>query len=80
VQFDAKDSYSIITRAEYSVDSGDWMIVFPTDRTSDAPEESYEVLLKDLTPGEHTITVRVYDQFENSATANLTFTAAAGKK
>lgn len=80
VQFEGRDSYSIITRAEYSVDSGDWLIVFPTDRTSDAPEESYEILLKDLAPGEHTITVRVYDQFENSATANLTFTVAAGKK
>ena len=80
LQFEAKDSYSILTRAEYSVDAGDWQIVFPTDRTSDAPEESYEILLKDMAPGEHTVTVRVYDQFENSATAKLTFTVAAGKK
>ena len=62
------------------MDAADWQIVFPTDRTSDAPEETYEILLKDLTPGEHTITVRVYDQFENSGTAKLTFTVAAGKK
>jgi WD40 repeat protein len=80
VQFTAKDSYSIITRAEYSVDSGEWKLVFPTDRTSDSAEESYEIVVRDLSPGEHTITVRVYDQFENSATEKLTFTLPAAKK
>jgi hypothetical protein len=39
---------------------------------SDATRESYDFLLEKLTPGEHTITVRVYDQFENVSTAKAT--------
>jgi hypothetical protein len=80
VQFDARDSYSILTRAEFSLNAGDWMLVFPVDRTSDSAQESYEIVLRDLPPGEHTITVRVFDQFENSAAEKLTFTLPAGKK
>jgi hypothetical protein len=80
VQFTAKDSYSIITRAEFTVNSGPWQLVFPTDRTSDSAEETYEIVVRDLPPGEHTITVRVYDQFENSATEKVTFTLPAPRR
>jgi len=80
VRFEAQDSYSTIARAEYSVDAGEWKLIFPTDRTTDAPRETYEIVLKDLTPGEHTLTVRVYDQFENSTADKLTVKLEPAKK
>ncbi len=72
VRFQASDPASFIARAQYSVDSDDWTIVFPTGGLSDAPSESYDFKLKQLAPGEHTITVRVYDQFENVSSAKAT--------
>ncbi len=78
--FDAKDSYSAIARAEMSVDAGDWQTLFPVGRTTDAPSESYAINLKDLPPGEHTVAVRVFDLFENSVSAKVTFVVEAAKK
>jgi hypothetical protein len=72
VRFAANSSATSITRAQYSVDAGDWTLVFPTGGLSDATRESYDFLLEKLSPGEHTITVRVYDQFENVSTAKAT--------
>lgn len=79
VQFVAADSYSAIARAEYSVDAGDWVLVMPQGRVSDSPKESYDVVLRGLAPGEHTLAVRVFDQFDNSTSAKVTFTVG-GKK
>ncbi|MBI1749458.1 MAG: SMP-30/gluconolactonase/LRE family protein [Acidobacteria bacterium] len=77
IQFEAKDSFSAIVRAEYSLDAGDWKLAFPVDRLSDSSSESYEIVLRELGPGEHTLAVRVFDQFENSASAKVTFTVEA---
>ena len=72
VRFQASDSASSIARAQYSLDAGDWTLVFPTGGLSDAPRESYDFQLQKVAPGEHTITVRVYDQFENVSSAKAT--------
>jgi len=80
VRFDARDSYSDIARAEYSLDGGDWMLVFPAGRLTDAPQESFELVLRGLAPGEHTIAVRVFDRFENGATSKVTFSVPAKKR
>ena len=73
IHFMARDSASAISRAEYSFDAGEWTLVYPTGRLSDAPEEHYDVALKNLPPGEHTVAVRVYDRFENVTAAKVTF-------
>ncbi len=73
IHFVARDSASAIARAEYSLDAGEWTLVYPNGRLSDALEEHYEIALKTLTPGEHTIAVRVYDRFENVTSAKVTF-------
>jgi hypothetical protein len=80
VRFEAKDSFSAIVRTEYSVDAGEWKLAYPVDRLNDSPAETYELVLRDLAPGEHTISVRVFDQFENSASAKVTFAVEAAKK
>jgi hypothetical protein len=73
VTFDAEDAASPIARAEYSIDAGPWQTVDPTDKISDSKREHYEfqVSLESGTrnEGEHLITVRVYDRYENVGVA-----------
>jgi hypothetical protein len=75
VRVHAKDATSAIVRAQYSLDAGDWMQAVPSGGLSDSPEEQYAIALHNLSPGEHTVTVRVFDQFENLATSKVTFNA-----
>lgn len=72
--FDAIAASSAIARAQYSIDAGDWQLIFPTEVLSDAPKESYFIQLPGLPPGEHTLAVQVADDFNNTATAKTTFT------
>jgi sugar lactone lactonase YvrE len=72
--WDATSSAGAIARAEYSIDSGDWKILFPTDLLSDSSKESYYVQLPGLPPGEHTLAVQVTDRFNNTTAAKVTFT------
>jgi hypothetical protein len=72
VRFQASAPVSFIARAQYSLDAGDWTLVFPAGGLSDAPRENYDFQLQKISPGEHTVTVRVYDQFENVTSAKTT--------
>lgn len=74
IRFTARDSFSPIKKAEYSLDAAPWQQIFPTTGSTDAPIESYLVKLGELEPGEHTVVVRVYDQFGNAGLAKVTFT------
>jgi sugar lactone lactonase YvrE len=74
VRFVAHDSASAIARTSYSLDAGKWQMVFPFGQLTDAPSENYDVALRNLKPGEHTVAVRVFDEFENTATGKVTFT------
>jgi len=67
VHWHAADALSIVTKAEYSVDGGEWTLVDPVTKLSDSRELDYALTLSDVTPGEHTIAVRVQDEFENQA-------------
>jgi sugar lactone lactonase YvrE len=81
--FDAVAASSAIARAEYSIDAGDWQLIFPTGGLSDAPKESYYLELPGLPPGQHTLAVQVADDFNNTTTSKTTFTVqphAAGSK
>jgi hypothetical protein len=72
VRFQASDPASPIARAQYSLDAEDWALVFPSGGLSDASRENYDFQVHKVTPGEHTITIRVYDQFENVTSAKAT--------
>jgi len=80
VRFNASDATSAIVSAYDSLDAGDWTLVPPAGEVSDSPNERYELVLRKLTPGEHTLAVRVYDQFDNVAAAKVTFNISAAKK
>jgi WD40 repeat protein len=77
--FDAEDATSPIAHAEYSIDAGPWKFVAPVGDISDAKREHYElrVPLPDAKPGEHLITVRVYDRYENLSAAKTVAAAPA---
>ena len=76
ITFDGVSSGLAITRAQYSVDAGEWFIVFPASGLSDAPKESYQIELPGLAPGPHTIAVQISDRFDNTTAAQVTFTVA----
>jgi hypothetical protein len=74
LSFGATSTSGAIARASYSVDSADWQIVFPVGQLTDAPKESYRWQVTNLSPGEHTVSVRVTDRFGNETAAKTTFT------
>jgi sugar lactone lactonase YvrE len=67
VRWHAADALNNLTQAEYSLDGGDWTVVAPVGRLSDSRELDYELSV-DAAPGEHTIAVRVLDDYDNVAT------------
>ena len=77
VRWKARDSRSIIDKAEYSVNGADWILIPPTTRLSDAPEEEYLLSLPGNAQGEQTIAVRVTDAYDNQAVGKVIVAAGA---
>ena len=76
VNFAAADAASPIAHAEYSLDAGPWKFVAPVGELSDAKSERYDFKLSipETKAGEHLLTVRVYDRYENVGVAKTVFT------
>ena len=68
VVFEGTDLASFITRAEYSINAGDWRPIYPQDGMSDSPSERYIVNLPNEA-GEYAVTLRVFDVKGNSGNA-----------
>lgn len=66
VRWHAADALNDIAKAEYSLDGGEWTVAAPVTKLSDSLELDYELSL-DAAPGEHTIAVRVADEYDNQA-------------
>ncbi|MGA2274534.1 MAG: hypothetical protein ABSH00_13345 [Bryobacteraceae bacterium] len=67
VRWRAADALSNIAKAEYSLDGGDWTVAAPVTGLSDSLELDYAQVLE-AAPGEHTIAIRVEDDYANQAT------------
>jgi len=80
VRFEARDSASMLSRAEWSLDAGDWKLVLPAGRLSDARQESYIIMFPGLAAGEHTVAVRLTDEFENQSAAKTVFRVGTASK
>jgi hypothetical protein len=65
----AADALSDIKKAEYSLDGGDWTLVAPVTGLSDSHALAYDLTLDNVAAGEHTLAVRVEDDFDNLAAA-----------
>ena len=50
------------------VSGGEWTLVTPVGKLSDSLALDYDLTLEDVAPGEHTIAVRVEDEYANQAT------------
>ncbi|MDE3187559.1 MAG: hypothetical protein KGM96_08575 [Acidobacteriota bacterium] len=81
VTFDAEDAASPLAHAEYSLDAGKWQFVAPVGKLSDAKREHYDLVLPasalEGKTGEHLLTVRVYDRYDNVGVAKTVFGQAA---
>jgi outer membrane protein assembly factor BamB len=63
----AADALSDIKKAEYSLDGGDWTLAAPVTALSDSHELAYDLTLDHIAPGEHTLAVRVEDDYDNQS-------------
>ena len=68
VRWHAADALNVIKNAEYSLDGGEWTVVNPVTKLSDSQALDYDVTVP-AGPGEHTIAVRVTDDYDNQAVA-----------
>jgi hypothetical protein len=66
IRWHAVDALNGITKAEYSLDGGEWLVAASTGKLSDGPELDY-LLTLDAPAGERTIAVRVRDEYDNEA-------------
>ena len=85
--FKAVDSFSPITRAEYSIDADDWQTAEPVGQISDYKVENYDLTVsmpapdpKDPPSGEHTVVVRVFDRYDNVGVAKTVIKLAGSSR
>jgi hypothetical protein len=71
IAIEATDPTSTLNHAEVSIDTGDWRPVFPADGILDSKAESFAYTSPELTPGEHVIAFRVFDQVDNAGMGKL---------
>jgi hypothetical protein len=71
--FDVEDSTGRIKRADISIDGSTWKEVFPDDGIADGGKERYSLDLNVAGPGEHTISLRAFDNSNNVGNISVTF-------
>lgn len=71
VNFEAEDATGRIKRADVSLDGGTWREVFPDDGIADSQRERFSLDLAVGGPGEHTISLRAYDNSSNVGTVSV---------
>ncbi len=70
--FEVEDATGRIKRADVSVDGGAWHEVFPDDGIADSPHERYSLNLALVGSGEHTISLRAFDNSNNVGSISVT--------
>lgn len=71
VEFRARAPSARIESAEFSIDGGEWFLVFPADGVADENTEQFRFSTPELSPGEHLIGLRATDINGNTGTAKL---------
>jgi hypothetical protein len=71
--FDVEEATGRIKRTDVSVDGGPWMEVFPDDGIADSGSEHYSLDLDVAGAGEHTISLRAFDNSNNVGNISVTF-------
>jgi hypothetical protein len=65
VRWKAADALSTIQKAEYSIDGAEWTVAPPMSGLSDSLDLEYNLTVPASAGREHTIAVRVSDEFAN---------------
>jgi sugar lactone lactonase YvrE len=71
--FDVADATGRIKRADVSIDGSPWREVFPDDGIADGGKERYSLDLNIVGPGEHTISLRAFDNSNNGGNISVSF-------
>jgi hypothetical protein len=71
VSFHAKVGAGRIASGEFSIDGGEWFLVFPIDGIADSAEEDFKFVTQDLAISEHLISLRASDGNGNTGTTKL---------
>ncbi|MBN2318341.1 MAG: hypothetical protein JXR49_04655 [Acidobacteria bacterium] len=71
VAFDAYVLTGSIATAEFSIDGGDWNLVFPDDGIADSAQEAFRITTSDLSAGEHLIGIRASDRDGNTGISKV---------
>lgn len=74
VVLDVTDSTSRVVKGEYSVDGGQWQLIFPADGIADSAKESFRVKVNLDKPGTHVIAFRCADSSGNVSTIKTQIT------
>ncbi len=73
VVFEVEDATGRIKRADVSIDGSTWREVFPDDGIADGAKERYSLELMASGPGEHTISLRAFDNSNNVGNISVTY-------
>jgi len=65
VKFIVRSPASYLYQVEYSIDGGDWQVVYPEDGICDSPEEHFSFKISNLPANSQTLTVRASDTTGN---------------
>ncbi len=71
IVFVASDKSSYLTQAEYSINGGEWFVVYADDGISDGPDERYSIDIPLPVLGEYAVTIRVFDSQGNAGNARV---------
>jgi hypothetical protein len=71
VAFEVEDATGKVKKADLSVDGSLWTPIFPDDGIADNERERYTLDLPSMAPGEHTISLRVFDTSGNVGTLSV---------
>ncbi len=71
IQFRSTVPAGRIASAEFSIDGGEWYLLFPVDGIADSAREEFQLTTPDLSVGEHVIGIRSSDNNGNTGTSKL---------
>jgi hypothetical protein len=71
IVFDVEDVTGRVKRGDVSIDGGTWREVFPDDGIADSQRERFSLELTADGSGEHTISLRAYDNSNNVGTVSV---------
>ncbi|HEY6345196.1 MAG TPA: hypothetical protein VIY49_27180 [Bryobacteraceae bacterium] len=71
IDVQAEDRGSALRRCEYSIDASPWTPVESADGVTDSPRETFPIRIESFPPGEHLVSIRVYDAVGNAGLAKV---------